>query len=62
MESGSQYKVVTGESVIEIERGVNEAFAAGWVPQGGISVQYNTSTKTFSFFQAMVKMQMSVEA
>ena len=62
METGPQYKVVTGESVLEIERNVNEAFGSGWVPQGGVSVTYNTNTKTFSFFQSMVKVQMGVEA
>ena len=62
MEAGSRYKVLTGETVLEIERSVNEAFSSGWVPQGGLSVLYNSSSKTFSFFQAMVKVQMGVEA
>ena len=62
METGSRYKVLTGETVLEIERAVNEAFDSGWVPQGGLSVLYNSSSKTFSFFQAMVKIQMGVEA
>jgi hypothetical protein len=60
--TGSQYKVLTGETVLEIERGVNEAFATGWVPQGGLSVLFNSSNKTFSFFQAMVKVHMPVES
>ncbi|MCW3111158.1 MAG: hypothetical protein JWQ09_5664 [Segetibacter sp.] len=62
MTNGSQYKVVTGESVLEIERSVNEAFSSGWVPQGGLSVLHNSSTKTFSFFQAMVKVQAMMES
>lgn len=61
MTSGSHYKVLTGETVLEIERSVNEAFANGWVPQGGLSVLYNSSTKAFSFFQAMVQMQMAAD-
>lgn len=59
---GSQYKVLTGESVIEIEQRVNEAFLNGWVPQGGLSVLSNAGSKSFSFFQAMVKVQMPIEA
>ncbi|WP_147203888.1 DUF1737 domain-containing protein [Segetibacter aerophilus] len=62
MSSGSHYKILTGETVLEIERSVNEAFPSGWVPQGGLSVIYNSSSKTFSFFQAMVKVQMVVDA
>jgi hypothetical protein len=62
MTSGAQYKILTGEAVLEIEQRVNEAFANGRVPQGGLSVIYNSSTKTFSFFQAMVKVQMGVDA
>ncbi|MCW3114138.1 MAG: hypothetical protein JWR18_2534 [Segetibacter sp.] len=59
---GSQYKVLTGETVLEIERSVNEAFTSGWVPQGGLTVLYNASSKGFSFFQAMVQVQMPVNA
>jgi hypothetical protein len=62
MSNESHYKVLTGENVLEIERSVNEAFGTGWVPQGGLSITYNSSTKTFSFFQAMVRVQMGVEA
>jgi hypothetical protein len=62
METSPQYKVLTGESVLEIERNVNEAFGSGWVPQGGVSTTYNSATKSFSFFQAVVKVQMGVEA
>ncbi len=62
MSNESHYKVLTGESVLEIERSVNEALSSGWVPQGGLSVLYNSSTKTFSFFQAMVRVQMGVES
>lgn len=62
MEAGPQYKILTGESVLEIERNVNEAFSGGWVPQGGVSVTYNANTKTFSFFQSVVKVQMHAEA
>ena len=62
MDSGSRYKVLTGESVLEIERSVNEAFGSGWVPQGGLSVLYNSASKTFSFFQAVVKVQMEVDS
>lgn len=60
METGPQYKVLTGETVFEIERNINEAFVSGWVPQGGISAGYNPDAKTHSFFQAVVKVQMEM--
>ncbi len=62
METGSIYKVLTGENVLKIERSVNEAFASDWYLRGGLLVLCNSTSKTFLFFQAVVKVEIRAEA
>ncbi len=61
MDVESKYKVVTAESLLEMERNVNEAIISGWAPKGGFSVVYNSSTKILSYFQALSKEKIGVE-
>ena len=61
MSSVSQYKIVTGDNVIEIEQNVNENIVNGWEVQGGVSVIFHQSTKAYTFCQAMVKVKVMVE-
>ena len=56
-----QYKIVTGDNVIEIEQNVNENIVNGWEVQGGVSVIFPQSTKAYTFCQAMVKVKVRVE-
>ncbi|WP_018613234.1 DUF1737 domain-containing protein [Segetibacter koreensis] len=58
----SQYKIITGESVIEIEQNVNENINNGWEVQGGVSVMFQQSTKSYTFCQAMVKAKAMIGA
>lgn len=57
----SQYKILTSEGVIETERLVNEAISNGWIPQGGLAVTYDKSSKAYTFSQAVVKVKVAVE-
>jgi hypothetical protein len=61
MSNVSQYKIVTGDNVIEIEQNVNENIVNGWEVQGGVSVIFHQSTKSYTFCQAMVKVKVMVE-
>ena len=61
MSSVSQYKIVTGDNVIEIEQNVNENIVNGGEVQGGVSVIFHQSTKAYTFCQAMVKVKVMVE-
>ncbi|WP_082723072.1 DUF1737 domain-containing protein [Chryseobacterium indologenes] len=44
-----KYKIVTAQSVNELEKSVNILLDLGWIPQGGVSANEK------GYFQALVK-------
>jgi hypothetical protein len=50
-----EYKIVKGESIVELELCVKKLLVAGWKLQGGVCVVNYPSTIQIKFYQAMVK-------
>jgi hypothetical protein len=53
-----EYKVVTAEHVVDLEKKVRENISVGWIPQGGVSMILNSGGMMYStkeYFQAMVR-------
>jgi hypothetical protein len=53
-----EYKVITEEHTVDLEKKVRELISIGFVPQGGIAVTLDTGGMTYAtkkFYQAMVR-------
>jgi hypothetical protein len=53
-----EYKIVTAEHAIDLEKKVRENISAGWIPQGGVSMILNSGGMMYStkeYYQAMVR-------
>ena len=56
--SKMEYKVITEEHTVDLEKKVRELISIGFVPQGGIAVTLDTGGMTYAtkkFYQAMVR-------
>lgn len=49
------YTIVSGNNLNEISQRVKSQAEKGFTPLGGVSVTFNQSTNTHTFFQSMVK-------
>ena len=49
-----QYRVITKDSVIDLQDAINNAITNGWTVQGGLAVSYSPN-KQHDYFQAMTR-------